>query len=173
MHHFLTYLPFQFQIIKPITQAELQRQDRLGGGLPAMLRPVSIPPHLLAPLPPPSVDSAGGPPLFGVYRSHRYGRELVHQSTSCSHSLMLLNRSSSLSSATGMSRSSTCSHLMHVVSLPPSTNSNRLRGTPCSQKPGQPHLWTGTQSVSLFFLSRTFCLVDTMARFVVWGAANR
>ncbi|KAI6069708.1 Follistatin-related protein 5 isoform X2 [Aix galericulata] len=55
-------------------------------------------------------------------------RELLHKSISRSHSLISLNLStSSLSSATRRTRSSTCSHLTHTVSLPSAGGSNRLR----------------------------------------------
>ena len=54
--------------------------------------------------------------------------ELLHQSISCSDSLMVLNLStSSLSSATMLSRSSTCSHLTQVEFPLPSPGSSRLR----------------------------------------------
>lgn len=121
---------------------------------------------------------ARSPPLFG--RCHpcvflTRSAQLLHQSISYLHSLILLNLSpSSFSSSTTPSRSPTCSHLTQVEAPPPFTGIHELRQssctlhkTHCSQRP-EPHTKGGNSlRVATLFLARAFRHVDTVARFAV------
>lgn len=106
--------------------------------------------------------------------SHRFGRELLYQSISLLHSLILFNIfTPSVSSATILIKSSTWSHLTQVESLLSLTSSNRLGQSQ------QSVTWTATflgrHSIwaTTFFFARAFCLVETMTRLVVWEVVNR
>ena len=70
----------------------------------------------------------GSTTVWGVQSLHPSVRESLHQSVSCSHSLMALNLSiSCLSSTIRLSSSSTCSHLTQVALLPSSLSSSKFR----------------------------------------------
>ena len=85
----------------------------------------------------------GSTTVWGVQSLCLSRRESLHQSISCSHSLMVLSLfTSSLSFTTRLSSSSTCSHLMQVASFP-SSLSSRSSDTPCRQRPEPPHFWAG------------------------------
>ena len=90
--------------------------------------------------------------------------ELLHQSISCSHSLMVLHLStSSLSSATMLSRSSTCSPLTQVQFLPPSsTSASRLRHSLQPEAGTATFLGRASVWVATVFAGQAGCLVETV-----------
>jgi len=112
--------------------------------------------------------------VWGVQSLHLTHGESLHQSISRSHSLMVLNLStSSLSSTTRLSSSSTCSHLTQVASFPSSLGSSRLwqplQPETCTATfLGRPSVWVAT-----VFLVQARCLVETMFKLEVTGTVRR
>ena len=112
--------------------------------------------------------------VWRVQSLHLSLRESLHQSISHSHSLIVLNLStSSLSSTTRLSSSSTCSHLTQVASFPSSLGSSRLwhslQPETCTATfLGRPSVW-----VTIVFLVQARCLVETMFKLEVTGDVQK
>ena len=135
------------------------------------LGPAAIPPLLLNRLSVLDYSKGEGPLWFGGVQSlHLSLRESLHQSISRSHSLIVLNLStSSLSSTTRLSSS----HLTQVASFPSSLGSSRLwhslQPETCTATfLGRPSLWVAT-----VFLGQARCLVETMFKLEVSGTVRR
>ena len=125
------------------------------------LGPAAIPPLLSNRLSVLDYSKGEGPLRFGGWDLCIFLSESLHQSISCSHSLMVLNLStSSLSSTTRLSSSSTCSHLTQVASFPSSLGSSRLwhslEGSavctaPASPSQGERERWNLLAILELFW----------------------
>ena len=112
--------------------------------------------------------------VWGVESLHLSLRESLHQSISRSHSLMVLNLStSSLSSTTRLSSSSTCSHLTQVASFPSSLSSSRLWHSLQPETCTATFLGRPSVCVTTVFLVQAHCLLETMFKLKVTGTVCR